>query len=57
MEQTSSVFCYKCMEWYEAESAQWLSLNKNMIGDDLLTFWCPECKSVQTSTIECEKGY
>jgi len=43
------VFCTECSEWMAEGDTKFEGIEEDFQGRDLLTFKCPNCKSIQTS--------
>jgi len=48
-ERKVQVRCSKCDAWIEEELVEFRNIEEDMQGKDILTFKCPECKTVQKS--------
>ena len=44
-----SVHCSKCNAWIEEESVEFVNIEEDFQGKDMLTFICPKCKTTQKS--------
>ncbi len=47
--QRIEVFCTECSEWIDEIDTEFEGIEEDFQGRDLLTFKCPDCKSIQTS--------
>lgn len=43
------VRCKKC-DWLDEDDVEFVNIEEGMIGEDILTFICPHCKTKQKST-------
>ena len=49
LKQVIQVFCSKCSEWVEEDDTIFEGVEEDMMGQDVLTFICPNCETKQTS--------
>jgi Zn finger protein HypA/HybF involved in hydrogenase expression len=50
-EPSCEVYCSQCGIWYEEDEIQFLNIEEDISGRDLLTFSCNRCGSIQTSLV------
>lgn len=43
------VHCKKCDYWMDERTVEFLNIEEDIQGRDLMTFRCPDCKTVQKS--------
>ena len=43
------VFCTECSEWISENDTKFEGIEEDFQGRDLLTFKCPDCKTIQKS--------
>ena len=48
-EKTIRVYCSKCREEMDEKSVEFLNIEEDIMGADLMTFKCPVCKTEQKS--------
>ena len=49
MKKKISVHCKKCPQWIDEEKVEFISIEEDIQGHDVLTFRCPDCHTVQKS--------
>jgi hypothetical protein len=47
--QIIKVWCSKCKEWVDEEKTVFINIEEGGMGEDILTFECPICKTEQKS--------
>lgn len=50
----NTVFCSECNEWYYAEDIEFLNIEEDISGRDLVTFVCKRCGE---ETISLVRGW
>lgn len=43
------VYCSTCQEYIDEEKVEFVDIEENMVGADILTFTCPKCKKRKRS--------
>jgi Zn finger protein HypA/HybF involved in hydrogenase expression len=46
---TIGVWCGECKLWFEEKHTEFVDIEEDFEGRDVLTFICPECKTEQRS--------
>ena len=49
--RTNEVYCSHCKEWYTESEVQFLNIEEDMEGRDILTFTCHVCNTQQRSLV------
>lgn len=45
------LYCSTCKESKDEEKTEFIDIEENIYGEDVLTFICPDCKKEQKSTV------
>ena len=51
LNRTNEVYCSKCKGWYTEREVQFINIEEDMEGRDVMTFRCPKCNTEQCSLV------
>ena len=43
------VFCGNCQAYYKEEDVEFIDIEEDIVGQDVMTFKCPKCETKQRS--------